>query len=439
MQNKQNTGVDTFGMLPVLAAIFLAGVQLLAPWVSIPALKYTQMSTRYSLWQLETGLEQFQKSVGMSGTKLAGAGLTEGEFHRIAGWADGAQILSAVTIVLMLLAAAAAYRYRGKSVTFVRISFLHAMLLPVLSFGAVCLVNQQINEKLGRVSDFINLTIHSYVQLSAYPYGQLFIAGLMAVWCGRLLRTETAQETCWEVRSIQQDKKIGKRTWTALLLIFIAIPFFIFFGIFFLNNRSHTFIALCIILLAMLPFCMVFEDRKPQTREVLLIAVLAAIAVAGRVAFFMIPQFKPVTAIVIITGISLGAEAGFLTGAIAGFVSNFFFGQGPWTPWQMFAFGIIGFLAGLLFCQKRWEKNKALICMYGGLASVVIYGLIMDSSSLLYLINGGNLKSILAIYVSGLPFNVIHGISTVVFLFFLAEPMDRKLSRIKKKYGVCSR
>ena len=86
---------------------------------------------------------------------------------------------------------------------------------------------------------------------------------------------------------------------------------------------------------------MIFEDRKPQAREVLLIAVMAAIAVVGRMAFFMLPQFKPVTAIVIITGISLGAEAGFLTGAVAGFVSNFFFGQGPWTPWQMFAFGII--------------------------------------------------------------------------------------------------
>ena len=260
MQNKQNTGVDTLGMLPVLAAIFLAGVQLLAPWVSISALKYTQMSTRYSLWQLETGLEQFQKSVGMSGTKLAGAGMTEAEFHRIAGWADGAQFLAAVTIVLMLLAAAAAYRYRGKSVAFVRISFLIAMVLPALTFGGVCLVNQQINEKLGRASDFINLTIHSYVQLSVYPYGQLFIAGLMAAWCGRLLRTDAAQETYWEVRSIQQDKKIGKRTWTALLLIFIAIPFFIFFGMFFLNNRSHTFIALCIIVLAMLPFCILYDS-----------------------------------------------------------------------------------------------------------------------------------------------------------------------------------
>ena len=100
----------------------------------------------------------------------------------------------------------------------------------------------------------------------------------------------------------------------------------------------------------------------------LLIAVMAAIAVVGRMAFFMLPQFKPVTAIVIITGISLGAEAGFLTGAVAGFVSNFFFGQGPWTPWQMFAFGIIGFLAGLLFRGKRekYKKSKLILCLYGG-------------------------------------------------------------------------
>ena len=92
----------------------------------------------------------------------------------------------------------------------------------------------------------------------------------------------------------------------------------------------------------MLPFFLVFENRRPQAREVVVIAVMAALAVAGRAAFFMLPQFKPTAAIVIIAGVGLGAEAGFLTGALAGFVSNFFFGQGPWTPWQMFAFGIPG-------------------------------------------------------------------------------------------------
>ena len=119
------------------------------------------------------------------------------------------------------------------------------------------------------------------------------------------------------------DRKIGKRTWTAMALILVAIPFVIFFGIFFLNDRSEVFIALCIIGLAMIPFFMVFEERKPQAREILLIAVMAAIAVVGRIAFFMIPQFKPMAAVVILAGVGLGAEAGFLTGAMAGFVSNF--------------------------------------------------------------------------------------------------------------------
>lgn len=437
MQEKQNTGVDTLGMLPVLTGIFLTGVQLLAPWISIPALKYTQMPTGYSLWKLKTCIENFQSSVQAEGTKLAEVQLTQAEWETIAHWVNGLQLLSVLTMGLLILAAIAAYRYRGRSVKFVRSSFLIGMILPVVSFLAVGAMNMLMNQEMGRKNDFINLTIHSYVQLSAFPYAQLLLSGLVAAGARRLLRTEDG-EVCWEVRSMKKDKKIGKRTKVSLILILTAIPFLIFFGIFFLNNRSHTFIALCIIILAMIPFCMVFEDRRPQTREILLIAVMAAIAVAGRVAFFMIPQFKPVTAIVIITGISLGAEAGFLTGAVAGFVSNFFFGQGPWTPWQMFAFGIIGFLAGVLFCQKKWEKNKMLVCIYGGVATLVIYGLIMDSSSLLYLVNGGSWKSVAAIYASGLPFNLIHGISTVVFLFFLEEPMDRKLSRIKKKYGICS-
>ena len=91
---------------------------------------------------------------------------------------------------------------------------------------------------------------------------------------------------------MREDKKIGKRTKVSIFLILFAIPCLIFFGIFFLNDRSASFIALCIIGLAMIPFCMIFEDRKPQAREVLLIAVMAAIAVVGRMAFFMLPQFK---------------------------------------------------------------------------------------------------------------------------------------------------
>lgn len=144
-------------------------------------------------------------------------------------------------------------------------------------------------------------------------------------------------------------RKLKKRTIAAAILILGLIPLTILFGVYFLNDRKYFIISFLIICYAMIPFFLTFERRKPQARELIIIAVLIAIAVAGRAAFFMLPQFKPVIAIVVIAAICFGAETGFLVGAMTGFVSNFFFGQGPWTPWQMFCFGIIGFLAGILF------------------------------------------------------------------------------------------
>ena len=106
-----------------------------------------------------------------------------------------------------------------------------------------------------------------------------------------------------------------------------------------------------LIVYAMFPFFVRFEHKKPQARELVTIAVMSAVAVASRAAFIMVPFFKPLTGIVMITGMALGPEAGFLTGAISGFVSNFIFGQGPWTPWQMLGFGLVGFLGGVLFAK----------------------------------------------------------------------------------------
>src|SRR5665648_760076 len=149
-------------------------------------------------------------------------------------------------------------------------------------------------------------------------------------------------------------------------------------GMIFLDDRKYYFISLLMIAYAIVPFFVRFEKRKPQSREIVIIAVMLAIAVAGRAAFFLVPQFKPVVAIVIISGICLGKEAGFLIGAMTGFVSNFIFGQGPWTPWQMFCFGIIGFIAGLLFektlVTKTPRKRQIVLCIYGGLAAFFIYG-----------------------------------------------------------------
>ena len=229
--------------------------------------------------------------------------------------------------------------------------------------------------------------------------------------------------------------KISKRTKVSGLLILIVIPLTILFGIFFLNDRKYYVISLLIIIYTMIPFFMVFENRKPKVRELIIIAVLSAIGVAGRGAFFMLPQFKPVVAIVIISGVCFGGEVGFLVGAMTGFVSNFFFGQGPWTPWQMFCFGIIGFLAGVLFQKGKLKKKKIPLCIFGGLSTFFIYGGIINIGSLLMFSSKFTIKGLIATYISGIPFDLVHSIATVFFLFILSQPMIEKLDRIKIKYG----
>lgn len=234
---------------------------------------------------------------------------------------------------------------------------------------------------------------------------------------------------------MQQTTRMYRRI-ISLIIIFIIIPLTIIFGVYKLNDRKYFFISLLIVILTMIPFFMKFEKRKPQPRELIIIATMAAIAVIGRMAFFMLPQFKPVVAIVIITGVCFGAEAGFLTGALAGFVSNFFYSQGPWTPWQMFSFGIIGFIAGMLFKKGRLSSNRIILCIFGGLSTFVIYGGIMNICALVMIMPRFTLKALLAEYATGIPFDLVHAFSTVFFLFFISNPMIEKLERIKVKYGL---
>lgn len=234
----------------------------------------------------------------------------------------------------------------------------------------------------------------------------------------------------------QADNRISRCTLTAAVLILFIIPGTILFGMFFLNDRRYYFISLLIVIYAMIPFIMVFENRKPQARELIVIAVLSAIAVAGRGAFFMLPQFKPVVAIVIITGVCFGAESGFLVGAVAGFVSNFFFGQGPWAPWQMFCFGIIGFLSGVLYKKGILKNTRLSLCIFGGLATFFIYGGIINIGSLLIFMPQFSWKALLATYISGFWFDIVHTIATIFFLYIISQPMIEKLQRIKTKYGL---
>ncbi len=253
-------------------------------------------------------------------------------------------------------------------------------------------------------------------------------------------KSEPEKNDFWEAQdgltAPKHKGKLSKRTIASMFLILILIPVTIWIGITLFDDRKYFVISLAIAVYCMLPFFLIFEGRKPQARELLTIAVLVAIAVAGRAAFFMVPSFKPVVAVTIISAVCFGAESGFLVGALSMLSSNMLFGQGPWTPWQMFAAGIIGFLAGILF-QKGWLKaRKISLCIYGFLATVFIYGGIMNPASLVMTSYAITKRNLLAIYMSGLPVDLVHASATVIFLWIASKPMIEKLERIKVKYGM---
>lgn len=233
-----------------------------------------------------------------------------------------------------------------------------------------------------------------------------------------------------------EKQKLQKRTIAAAISILWMIPLTLFISVYYLGSRKYNLISLMILLETMLPFFLIFEGRKPKARELVIIAVLCAIGVAGRAAFFMLPQCKPVMALTIIAGVAFGGESGFLVGATTMLVSNVLFSQGPWAPWQMFAMGLVGFLAGVLFRKGLLQRKRLSLCIFGAFSAVVIYGGIMNPAAALMSANSLNRHIILAYYLAGFPVDCVQGMATWLFLWFGAEPMLEKLDRIKVKYGM---
>lgn len=426
-QVKTGTGADSWVMAAVWLCVAMAANAAFAPWFSIPELAYQGLTDQFTLWRVGESMElarqlylvQVPQLLTLDGGTLV--------------WLMATQLVAGLSIPALLLAAGLAWRRKKSATAAVRLSALLALLS--LAGAAVVLVHLSgmLNAALGQGNTFWDLTVFSHMQLTGFACAQGAAGLALLLGAGRLLNTQRV-----ELASVPTVRGMGRRTRLAAGVILVFVPLLIAFGIVFLKGRSYYFISICVIVAAMLPFFAVFEDRRPQARELVLISSLVVIATAGRAVFFMLPHFKPVTALVIVAGIGLGAEAGFLTGAMTGFVSNFFFGQGPWTPWQMFAFGVIGFLAGLLF-EKRMRRGKLSlmgVCVYGFLATVVIYGLLLDTSTALSVLEGLTWQSVLACYVAGVPVNITHGVSTVVFLLLCAKPMLKKIRRMRKKYGL---
>lgn len=219
-----------------------------------------------------------------------------------------------------------------------------------------------------------------------------------------------------------------------LLVFFVFIPLTLYFGSV-LSGRSYYLTGTLIIIELMIPFFMAFEGRKPQARELVVIAVMAAIAVAGRVAI-PIPNFKATFAIIMLSGIAFGPESGFMIGAISAFASNFFYGQGPYTPWQMMAYGAGGMLAGFFFRPGRLPRKPWIMAVFGFLAVILWVGPLLDCSSIFLELSVITWEGALAKFVSGFPVNTSQGICTVLVMLLFGKPLLEKIDRIQVKYGM---
>jgi len=218
------------------------------------------------------------------------------------------------------------------------------------------------------------------------------------------------------------------------LVMLGIIPLLIAAGVVLLHDRKYQIISILLAFLACVPFFISFEMREPNVREMVVLAVMTALSVAGRFLFAMVPGFKPVTAIVVITAIHFGPQAGFLTGALSAVLSNIYFGQGPWTPFQMFVWGLLGLLAGLL-AKHGWLQSRLALSLYGLLAGAA-FSLLMDVWTVLAMDGTFAPMRYLVAVSSSFFFMAIYAVSNVVFLLTLSEPIGEKLERIKIKYGL---
>lgn len=217
------------------------------------------------------------------------------------------------------------------------------------------------------------------------------------------------------------------------LLLLLCIPLIILGGSLVFKDKQYAYIIIAVTAVSMIPFFMTFEHKETDTEKIIIIAVMTALSVTGRFIFGFVPHFKPVAAIVIITGIYLGGESGFLCGALSAVLSDFIFGQGPWTPFQMFAWGIVGLLAAVF--KNGLKKSRIVLCIFGALASV-LYSFIMDIWTTLWADGTFNISRFVAAITTAIPVTITYAVSNCIFLLLLSKPIGDKIERIKMKYGI---
>ena len=199
-----------------------------------------------------------------------------------------------------------------------------------------------------------------------------------------------------------------------------------------MNWQVASFLVLAVVLALGFGW---YERSRPSAKVLSLVAALAALATVGRIAFAPIPNVKPTTDIALFAGYALGPVPGFAVGAVAALASNVFFGQGPWTPWQMVGWGGAGVLGGLLaWATGRREIGRwalAAACAVAG----ALFGLLMDAYQW---IQGAeqDLGHYLAVSATSLPYNAAHVVGNIAFCLLLGPTFVRALTRYRRRFSV---
>lgn len=208
------------------------------------------------------------------------------------------------------------------------------------------------------------------------------------------------------------------------------------FGFLFVSSKHYILLSLLIMIASFTPFMYQFAKQKLTSRELVMLAILGSIAAVSRVPFASLPSVQPTTFVVIVAAIVLGPQSGFVIGALAAIVSNLFLGQGPWTPLQMYSWGMIGLIAG--FLRNKWiMKNLIGRCIYGFIVGV-LFGWVLNLWFVITFIGELNWEAILIYYSASFWFDLAHGLSNVFFILLFSNSWIKILTRFQTKYGLFS-
>lgn len=207
----------------------------------------------------------------------------------------------------------------------------------------------------------------------------------------------------------------------------------LFLTVYFYHNDLYIALSYSLWAFIFIGLAAFSSSWKLNAEEIIIIGALAAIAAVGRTIFAPLPSIQPVSFIIICSAVVFGWRTGIMVGILSAFVSNLLLGQGPWTLWQMLAWGLMGFAAGVIFYDRN--RSKATKMVFGFIAGIM-FGWIMNLWYLVSYVDAVSWAGILLAYGASFFMDLLHALSNVVFIALLADSLEKILFRIRNKYGI---